>query len=66
LNKEKIKKALEVVEDALIDKDFQEWIKENEEELNHSYDFYRRNSCEAGVDFYMWCLWQYLGEDLNE
>jgi len=69
MDKEKVKEALQTIEKALEDEEFQKWIEENQEELEFQYEDYRTNcyeSLEEPDSFYTWALWQYAFEDQTE
>ncbi len=65
MNKEQVKKALEMLSKALEDKDFKNWLDENYEELTLDYQLYCDGCGEWGrepLGFEEWALRQYIAE----
>jgi len=69
LDKQKVKEALQLIENALNDEEFLVWVRENEEDLDNEYETYKLNCYETGEepdDFYTWALWYYVNTDTSK
>lgn len=61
-----VKRAIEIIDDALEDPDFQKWIDKNRDSLEYEYDEYVsacHESFEEPDSFYMFALWRYLNDE---
>ena len=66
MDKERVREALKVIDEALDSDEFNEWLEKNIDELEYLYEGYA-NGCvedmEAPEDFYLWALRKYVDKD---
>ena len=63
MEKEQVKEALRVLDEAVVDDDFKKWIEDHYGELNERYDAYVEGCMFRGYKpegFFLWALREFL------